>query len=164
MKNSHPLIYYIHDGSLLMTIVKQYGSPLYLYSADRIRKNLSKLDNALNCHFQKYQIFYAVKSNSNPHLIQLMKTHLPKLRADCSSPGEIHAAKLAGIQSIDCIYTGNYESPKDLKVALDAGAYINLDDITSFHRLAAIRLPEKLSFRLNPGFGKGSFAQVVTRR
>lgn len=162
MKNSHPLLNFVQNDTLLYAIVEQYGTPLYLYSAERIRENLGRLDSALNRNFQKYHICYAVKANSNPHLLHLMKSHLPGLGADCSSPGEIHAAKLAGIQPDECIYTGNYESHDDLDAAVKAGVHINLDDINSFNRLIKITTPEEVSFRLNPGFGKGSFSQIIT--
>ena len=84
------------------------------------------------------------------------------LGADCSSPGEIYAAGLGGIHSNNCIFTGNYESNEDLKYAYDKNVHINLDDINSFHRLKKIGVPTEISFRLNPGFGKGAFSQVVT--
>ncbi len=96
MKNSHPLLNYIQDGSLLKAIINQHGSPLYLYSANRIRKNLSRLNASLHRHFKKYHICYAVKSNSNPHLVQLMKTHLPCLRLVTAIVQEIHEEWCSG--------------------------------------------------------------------
>ena len=74
----------------------------------------------------------------------------------------MYAAKLGGISSNDCIFTGNYESQEDLEIAFKQKAHINLDDITSFRRLKRVGTPEEISFRLNPGFGKGAFSQVVT--
>ena len=81
---------------------------------------------------------------------------------DCSSPGDIHAAELSGMKLSDCIYTGNYESESDLVEALEKGCNINLDDETSLDRLLKIKCPERISFRLNPGFGKGTFSQITT--
>ena len=74
----------------------------------------------------------------------------------------MYAAKLGGISSNDCIFTGNYESQEDLEIAFEQKAHINLDDITSFRRLKKVGTPKEISFRLNPGFGKGAFSQVVT--
>jgi diaminopimelate decarboxylase len=81
---------------------------------------------------------------------------------DCSSPGEIYAAKLSGIDPSKCIYTGNYESESDLIEALNKGCNINLDDITSLDRLKKAGLPERISFRMNPGFGGGSYSGIIT--
>jgi len=162
MNKTHPLINIVKNSKLLLDITNQYQSPIFLYSSEQIIKNLNRLNSTLNQYFEKYHICYAVKANSNPHLLQLMKSHLPDLGADCSSPGEMYVAKLAGILPNECIYTGNYESPADLKSAFNAGVHLNLDDINSFYRLMKIGIPDEISFRLNPGFGKGTFSQIVT--
>ena len=158
----HPLYYLIQNSALMTSLAKNYGTPLYIYSEKRLLENLDRLNNALKTNFNKYHICYALKANSNPALIMKMKNHLTSLGADCSSPGELHAAKLGGIDHHECIYTGNYESQEDLQAAYNSGCHINLDDITSFHRLTKIGIPDEISFRLNPGFGKGTFSQIIT--
>ena len=160
--NRHPLYYLIQNSALMTSLAKNYGTPLYIYSEKRLLENLDRLNNALKTNFNKYHICYALKANSNPALITKMKNHLTSLGADCSSPGELHAAKLGGIDHHECIYTGNYESQEDLQAAYNSGCHINLDDITSFHRLTKIGIPDEISFRLNPGFGKGTFSQIIT--
>nr|AGO87796.1 hypothetical protein [uncultured bacterium 1250012-L08] len=91
-----------------------------------------------------------------------MHQYIPTLGADCSSPGELLAAEMARIPMKNCVYTGNYESMDDLQSAVNSGCEINLDDETSFIRLKNIGIPEYISFRLNPGVGKGRFAEIVT--
>ena len=158
----HPLLDLVKNKPLFKSLADQFGTPFYLYSKDRLIQNIKTLDNALNENFDAYHICYAVKANSNPHLIKILKTAVPSLGADCSSPGEIYVAVKSGIKGNECIYTGNYESPHDLKYALENGVRINLDDILSFHRLKKIGLPNAIAFRLNPGFGRGAFSQIVT--
>ena len=160
--NTHPLYHLIQNSNLMTSLEKDYGTPLYIYSEKRLLENLDRLNNALKANFSKYHICYALKANSNPVLIKKMKNYLSSLGADCSSPGELHAAKLAGIDTHECIYTGNYESPSDLQTAYDSGCHLNLDDISSFHRLKKIGIPKEISFRFNPGFGKGTFPQITT--
>ena len=113
--NRHPLYYLIQNSALMTSLAKNYGTPLYIYSEKRLLENLDRLNNALKTNFNKYHICYALKANSNPALIMKMKNHLTSLGADCSSPGELHAAKLGGIDHHECIYTGNYESQEDLE-------------------------------------------------
>ncbi|HIA31112.1 MAG TPA: diaminopimelate decarboxylase, partial [Candidatus Marinimicrobia bacterium] len=160
--NRHPLYNLIQNSMMMTSLAKDYGTPLYIYSEKRLLANLDRLNNALKTNFNKYHICYALKANSNPALITKMKNHLTSLGADCSSPGELRAAKLAGIDHHECIYTGNYESQEDLQAAYNSGCHINLDDITSFHRLTKIGIPDEISFRLNPGFGRGTFSQIIT--
>ena len=158
----HPLLDEVLDGSRLINICEEYGTPLYTYFGERIRNNLDHIDTALKKNFDKYQIYYAVKSNNNPNLLSFMHQHLPSLGVDCSSPGELLVAKRARIPMKNCVYTGNFESIDDLQSAVDSGCEVNLDDETSFKRLKNICIPEYISFRLNPGIGKGRFAEIVT--
>ena len=156
----HPLKQLVHNSDLMNSLAKEYGTPLYIYDASRIRDNVNIIQNSLSKYFDKFHICYAIKSNSNPHLIKKMLDAFPKMGGDCSSTGEIYAAELAGIKLSNCIYTGNYESKVDLSKALEKGCNINLDDTTSLDRLKKIGLPERISFRLNPGFGKGTFSPL----
>lgn len=160
--HSHPLIPIIQNRDLLKGLAQSFGTPLYIYSQQRLVDNISKLDKALKTHFLKYHICYAIKANSNPHLIRVLRDALPSLGGDCSSPGEIHAAEKSGIKPDDCIYTGNYESAEELSLALEKGCHLNLDDGNSFDRLKQLAIPKEISFRLNPGYGKGTFSQITT--
>ena len=158
----HPLRQLISNSDLMKSLAKQYGTPLYIYDADRIKNNVLVLEKGLSKYFHKFHICYAIKSNSNPHLLKTMLEANSQMGGDCSSPGDIHAAELSGMKLSDCIYTGNYESESDLIEALEKGCNINLDDETSLDRLLKIKCPERISFRLNPGFGKGTFSQITT--
>jgi len=159
---SHPLLPLLKNQKLMEELALTYGTPLYIYSRNRLAENLNRLDRALADNFNNYHICYAIKANSNPNLIRIMKEILPALGGDCSSPGEMLAAELAGINLKDCIYTGNYESREELILAVNKYCHLNLDDITSLQRLIELPHNKEISFRLNPGFGKGTFAQIVT--
>ena len=160
--NNHPLSSLISNQSLLEKIAKNFGTPLYVYSEDRLKENISRLSNAIRNSFKNHQIYYAVKANSNIHIISTLKESLNDLGCDCSSPGELYAAKESGVEMSDCVYTGNYESIDDLKTAYESGCEINLDDLSSFNRLENIGIPEYISFRLNPGKGHGQFKGIMT--
>ena len=159
---THPLKSLILNKILFENISTLYGTPTYVYDNHQLVKNITSINNALVNNFEKFQICYTIKANSNPAIIKILKSTIPGLGADCSSPGELFAAKLGGISTNDCIYTGNYESNNDLKSALEQNAHINLDDISSFYRLKKIGIPKEISFRLNPGFGISAFSQIVT--
>ena len=160
--NNHPLSSLISNQSLLEKIAKKFGTPLYVYSEDRLKENISRLSNAIRNSFKNHQIYYAVKANSNIHIISTLKESLNDLGCDCSSPGELYAAKKSGVEMSDCVYTGNYESIDDLKTAYESGCEINLDDLSSFNRLENIGIPKYISFRLNPGKGHGQFKGIMT--
>ncbi|MEE2876440.1 MAG: diaminopimelate decarboxylase, partial [Candidatus Neomarinimicrobiota bacterium] len=160
--SEHPLQSIVSNQDVLEKLAQQYGTPLYVYDADRLLSNLHRLDGALTSAFTNYQICFALKANTNPHLLSLMKKSLPTLGADCSSPGELYIANQVGIEKWRRIYTGNYETPDELKLALNSVVHLNLDDSSSLDRLLKIGVPDEISFRLNPGFGSGSFPEIVT--
>ena len=160
----HPLYSAISvkKNNLLVKVAEDYGTPTYCYFKDRLEKNVQRLGKAIKNYFPRNKIYYAVKANSNIHIIRLLKNALTNLGCDCSSPGELFAAQKAGLDLNECVYTGNYESEEDLKSAFESGCEINLDDLNSFIRLTKIETPRYISFRLNPGEGHGEFSGIVT--
>ena len=123
---NHPLSDLLSQTKLLENITEQHGTPTYVYSKRRLEENISRLSSAISQSFNKYQIYYAVKANSNIQIIRTLKNEFSALGCDCSSPGELFAASKAGLNMSDCVYTGNYESLEDLQIAYDSGAEINL--------------------------------------
>ena len=108
--NNHPLSNLISDKELLEEIANEHGTPLYVYSEERLNENINRLSSAIGNSFEKHHIYYAVKANSNTHIISTLKKAFNELGCDCSSPGELYAAKKTNINMADCVYTGNYES------------------------------------------------------
>ena len=160
--NNHPLSSLISNQGLLESIANKYGTPLYVYSENRLKENINKLSSAIGNSFDNHQIYYAVKANSNIHIISTLKKAFNGLGCDCSSPGELYAAQKTGVDMSDCVYTGNYESVDDLETAYKSGCEINLDDLNSLKRLKAVGVPDYISFRLNPGKGHGQFKGIMT--
>ena len=67
--NNHPLSGLISNQGLLESIANKYGTPLYVYSENRLKENINKLSSAIGNSFDNHQIYYAVKANSNIHII-----------------------------------------------------------------------------------------------
>jgi diaminopimelate decarboxylase len=144
----------------IKALAEQYGTPVYVYDKGMIIQNYSTLKNAFAKYYNKTKIHFSVKANSNIKLLQIFKEI--GSGADCSSPFELILAEKAGFTQENLLYTGNYESYFDLEQALLSNVTINLDDINSFKRLIKIRLPDRISFRINPGIGRGGFEGIVT--
>lgn len=141
-------------------IVNKYGSPLYVYDAEQLRLNYSKLKNALNKFYPNNHIHFSVKANSNLKILEIFKNL--GAGADCSSPNELRLAKIAGFSNSNTLYTGNYESFDDLSFVSENDVKLNLDDLNSFKRLIKFKVPERISFRINPGIGRGGFEGITT--
>ncbi len=157
-----PLTDIIDNQELLETIVREYGTPTYVYSAGRIRKNVRRIMDAMDAHLDNHQLYYAIKANQNPVLFKVMQQAHPGIGIDCSTRGELNLALDLGLTEDRLVYTGNYESYQDLEFALEVGLPINFDDITSYQRCREMGGPELVSFRVNPGTGKGAYPGITT--
>ncbi len=149
-KNSQ--IYF--DSISAQELAKEYGTPLYVYEAGRIRENFQRLDRTFKKHWPRFQIYYAVKSNSNPAIVKLLMQE--GAFCDCASLNEILLAKKLGAKGKAILFSGNYLNDDDLKAGIESGAFINLDDVSLLDRLLKFGKPDVLSFRINPDFGKSN--------
>ncbi|PKL79244.1 MAG: diaminopimelate decarboxylase [Ignavibacteriae bacterium HGW-Ignavibacteriae-4] len=141
-------------------LAKEYGTPLYVYDKEKFQNNYKRLNEAFIKHYENTKIHFSVKANSNINVLKVFNEM--GCGADCSSPYEFLYAKKAGFTNDRILYTGNYESPEDLETVAREELMLNLDDITSFKRLQKINTPELVSFRINPGYGRGGFEGITT--
>ena len=162
MDDTAPYTSILETDPLIAKIAQTYGTPTYVYSANRLRHTLDNIQEKMAEYLPRFQLLYAVKANQNPVLLKLMQDHYPELGFDCSSPGELKSARDIGREETHFIYTGNYESYADLEYVLSAGIPLNFDDITSYERCRKLGIPEVVSFRVNPGEGKGAFPGITT--
>ena len=135
-------------------LAQKYGTPLYVYEAGRVRENFQRLNNAFKKEWPRFQIYYAVKSNSNPHVVKLLMDE--GAFCDCASLNEILLAQKLGAKGKQILFSGNYLNDEDLKGGIASGAYVNLDDATLLERPLKFGRPEVLSFRINPDIGKSN--------
>lgn len=142
--------------SKINELLNTYGTPLQIYDGDLIVSNQKNFINTMSKNFPTFRQYFALKALPNPHILKLLIANGSFL--DCSSHTELEIAKSVGLSGEQIMFTSNYTSKDDLKVALELGAIINLDDISLIDDLASLsplnQLPELLCFRLNPGIGK----------
>jgi diaminopimelate decarboxylase len=136
-------------------LANTYGTPIYVYNQQIIIERIKQLKDA----FPNTKLCYAVKANSNIEILKVIAEQ--GLGADCSNRVEISLAQKAGFNLKKSLYTGVNPTNEDLKAALESGITMNIDDITIFKRLLTFGTPEKISFRINPGFGKGKFPGIT---
>lgn len=139
---------------------KEFGTPLYVYDREKIINNYTTLKNAFDSYYYNVRIHFSIKANSNLHILKLFNSI--GCGVDCSSPVEFLLAEKAGFTPDKILYTGNYESKLDLSYVAEKGVYINLDDLNSFKKLLELNTPEIISFRINPGMGRGGHEGITT--
>jgi len=149
--------FYFQDGALMVeqlpvaTLVKEYGTPLYIYSQAAIESRWESYEQALaDC---RHWLCFAVKANSNIGLLHL----LAKKNAgfDIVSGGELARCLAAKANPKKIIFSGVGKQDWEIEHALDAGigcfnveSSSELEQITRIAQSRQQRAP--IAFRVNP--------------
>jgi diaminopimelate decarboxylase len=139
-------------------LVAEYGSPLYVYDADIIRRQYRALVNYIT--YPKLKIHYACKANTNVALLKILREEGSNI--ECVSKGEILAALEAGFTSVEIIYTCSYITKEELQFVIDKNIMINLDSLTQVKRYGELNPGGKISLRLNQGIGAAHHEHNIT--
>jgi diaminopimelate decarboxylase len=146
--------YFPFNNLLIERLIKLYRTPLQLYDVSSMKENATNFLEIFSSHLFGFKQFFAVKALPNPYILKIL-TNLG-MGLDCSSETELLLAQKIGITGDRVMFTSNFTSNKDLKLAFDMGVIINLDDSILVDNLFSIynKVPDKLFFRYNPGIGK----------
>ena len=147
---------YIENGILMagginvLSLVKKYGSPLYVYDLEIIREQYQALKNAIP---EKVRIFYAIKANPNPNICSFIRSL--GARAEIASSGELYIALKSGFLGKDIIYNGPGKTDDDIKYAINNDVYvINVESLDELRRIDLIAQNKnkivKVCIRINP--------------
>lgn len=135
----------------LEQLAQQYGTPLYVYSKATFEKHYLDMDKAFD--FIDHQICYAVKSNSNLAVLNV----LAKLGSgfDIVTGGELARVLAAGGEPSKIVFSGLGKQEADIQKALEVGiACFNVESHAELDRIqkVAAQLGKKapVSLRVNP--------------
>ncbi len=145
-------------GISVEDLVAQYGSPLYVYDADIIKRQYKALVE--NIAYPKLKIHYACKANTNIELLKILREQGSNI--ECVSKGEILAAFEAGFKPEEIIYTCSYVAKEELEFVINNNIMLNVDSLTQLKRVGEIKLGSKISLRLNQGIGAGHHEHTIT--
>jgi diaminopimelate decarboxylase len=167
VQNGHLTI----DGVDALQLVDQYNSPLFVFSEQRIRNNISRLQHAASVVDRPIKFCYASKANSN---MAILKAVLDSgIDVEVNSGGELFKALRVGFRPDQIIFNGTSKSDDELDDAVRAGIYaINIDSIyeielveKSVERLRAqgeAVAPARVTLRLVPEIGTRSHLGLQT--
>lgn len=96
-------------------LIKQFGTPLYVYSKNHFINQYKKFDNAFS--EIDHQVFYAMKSNFNLSVINTF-VQLGS-GVDVNSEGELFRALKTGISPTKLILTGVGKTKDEIRLGLD---------------------------------------------
>jgi len=110
--------------------------------------------------FPGVKIFYAVKANSNPELLKIIRKE--GLGIECVSPGEIRAGQAAGFAQEKISFTCSNLSEADLVFAAKNAGHVHIDSLVQLETWGRKKLGKEVSLRINEGIGTGHHRHVVT--
>src|SRR5438270_473267 len=145
------------------TLVKKFGTPLYVYSQRTLTEHFRKLDRALAP--LDHLVCFAMKSNSN---LSVLRT-LANLGSgfDIVSGGELQRVIAAGGDPRRCVFAGVGKTEAEIEFALRQNVYsFNAESEPELLRInkVAARLKKiaPVAVRVNPNVAAKTHAKIMT--
>ena len=141
-------------GQPVTELVKKYGSPLFVFDREHIKRNAREYVRAFNTDDITTQVYYAGKALLTTAIASWV--HAEGLGIDVCSEGELEVALRAGVDASHIIFHGNNKSVRELERAVQVGVgRIVADSLIEIERLSAIAAREgvvaQLYIRLTVG-------------
>ncbi len=116
------------NGVDTIELVKEFNSPLFVFSESRIRDNISRLQRAALAVDRPIKFCYASKANSNMAILKVVLE--AGIDIEVNSGGELFKALRVGFRPDQIIFNGTSKTDDELDDAVRAGIYaINVDSI-----------------------------------
>ncbi len=143
----------------LISIANEYGSPVYVYHAEKIEEQLNKLKDAFaNCNAK---FFYACKSLTNINILKLMQQLGANL--DCVSINEVNLGLKAGFSPKQILFTPNCVDFEEIEAGKALGVHINIDNISILEQFGnKFGNSYPVCIRLNPHIMAGGNFKIST--
>ncbi len=143
----------------LVSIANEFGTPVYIYHAEKIKEQYTKLKEAFNRTDVRF--FYACKALTNINVLKYVQALGASL--DCVSVNEVKLGLLAGFSNENILYTPNCVDFAEILEAKELGVTINIDSIPlleQFGNKFAGSYP--ICVRLNPHIMAGGNFKIST--
>ncbi|MGG7034932.1 MAG: diaminopimelate decarboxylase [Flavobacterium sp.] len=141
----------------LVQLAEEFGSPLYVYDADKIVSQYNRLKNAFS-KVERLRINYATKALSNIAILQLLKNEGSSL--DTVSIQEVQLGLHAGFAPENIIFTPNGVSFEEIEEAASLGVQINIDNLSILEHFGTKHPTVPVCIRLNPHVMAGGNANI----
>ena len=141
----------------LLSIAHTFGSPVYVYDANKISFQYERLTKAFAA-VPSLRINYAMKALSNVSILKLMR----KLGAglDTVSIQEVKLGLHAGFAPEQIIFTPNGVSMEEIEEAASLGVQLNIDNLSILEQFGSKHPQVPVCIRINPHVMAGGNANI----
>ena len=141
----------------LVQLASEFGSPLYIYDADKIQSQYQRLMEAFS-KVSRLRINYAAKALSTISILQLLKNMGSNL--DTVSIQEVQLGIHAGFAPHQIIYTPNGVSFEEIEAVAQLGVQINIDNLSVLEHFGSKHPTVPVCIRINPHVMAGGNANI----
>jgi len=143
----------------LTNLANEFGTPLYVYHAEKIKEQYTKLTSAFRNSNTVF--FYACKALTNINILK----YICSLGAnvDCSSINEAKLALHAGFPPSRILYTSNGIAFGEIEEARELGIIINIDSLSNLEKFGKkFGHSYPVGIRLRPNILAGGNLKIST--
>ncbi|MCG2617420.1 diaminopimelate decarboxylase [Terrimonas sp. NA20] len=143
----------------LIAAAKEFGTPLYVYHADKIKEQYGKLTTAFSG--SNVRFFYACKALTNVNVLRYIESIGACI--DCSAINEVKLALYAGFPAERVLYTSNGIAFDEIAEAKELGVNINIDSLSNLEKFGkAYGHTYPVGIRLRPNIMAGGNLKIST--
>ena len=114
------------SNNQLVELAEQFGTPLYVYHAERIKEQYESLEKAFSGTTTRF--FYACKALSNINVLKYINSLGCGL--DCVSIHEVNLGLKAGFTPDRILFTPNCVDFAEIEEGKNLGVILNIDNIS----------------------------------
>lgn len=117
-------------------LTQHYGSPLFVFSADKIISNLEIFELVFSNKYPKVIVAYSYKVNYLPEVLRVI--HNQGAWAEVASGFEYQIARRLDVPGNSIVFNGPFKTKEELAQAVNEGALINVDHFDEIKQLEEI--------------------------
>lgn len=156
-KETRRIPWWERKRSALLTLGEKQ-SPCYVYHLETVRQKANAL-----CNLQAIDtLFYAIKANPHPELLQALSEK--NIGFECVSMPELkHVLSLfPNLDRKRLLFTPNFSSKAEYEFALQLGCHLTIDNLYPLEYWPELFSGQSIFLRLDPGAGAGHHKYVCT--
>jgi diaminopimelate decarboxylase len=147
------------QGVNVLDIAQQFGTPVYVYDAEKIVSQIKSLKMAYSG--SDVRVKYAAKALTNVSILKLIRKHGAGI--EVVSLQEAHLAMKAGFTSREILYTPSGVDFGEIVEAVNLGLAINLDNLSALQKFGEkYKDSYPCGIRLNPHILAGGNYKIST--
>ena len=145
------------ETNTLLQIAKDFGSPVYVYDAEKMVSQYKRLTSAFS-KVKQLRLNYAAKALSNISVLKLFNSLGSGL--DTVSIQEVKLGLTAGFEPGKIIYTPNGVSLEEIETAAKLGVQINIDNLSILEQFGTKHPNVPVCVRINPHVMAGGNSNI----